>query len=154
MSRPFPPVHHGTACWSQKSLTTTNITAATACLSLISCRGDIFRVSQPLWRGRRAKPIPLHPHLPTPFQTTVQHVLFIFTYSCCTVSYSWLLMVSLTFCVLDSASHTDSHVHTVVEPLLIKCNMAIYSIYQCYSVVLFMLYVRIYILNMFNNKLN
>lgn len=65
VSRPFPPVHHGSACLSQKSLTTTNISSATACLSLISCRGDIFRVSKPLWRGKRTEPIP-QPYLPHP----------------------------------------------------------------------------------------
>lgn len=78
VSRPFPPVHHGTACWSQKSLTTTNISAATACLSLISCRGDIFRVSQPLWRGWRAEPT--NNHLPNHSPTFFVHFCLLSPY--------------------------------------------------------------------------
>ena len=101
MSRPFPPVHHGTACWSQKSLTTTNISAATACLSLISCWGDIFRVSQPLWRGRRAEPTPHQP--PNKLQSNMLCSFSLIL----AVSCSWLLMVSLTpcCCYIQAASY-------------------------------------------------
>lgn len=101
MSRPFPPVHHGPARWSQKSLTTTNISAVAACVSLISCRGDIFRVSQPLWRGWRAEPSPHpHSHVAAPyhsiFQIAVQHSLWISAHCCHTVRYIWLVMVLLS----------------------------------------------------------
>lgn len=73
---PSPPVHYGAACESQRSLTTTNISAVTACFSLISCRGDIFRVSRPLWRGREAEPISHHPLLL--IYSRIQDSLFIF----------------------------------------------------------------------------
>lgn len=155
MSRPFPPVHHGTACLSQKSLTTTNISAATACLSLISCRGDIFRVSKPLWRGRRAEPIP-PPLYPTPLQPPPKlqsnMLCSFFTYSCCTVSCSWVLMVSLTICTLYPSSHIDTLTESTYRLLYINKSNYIsihYCIYQYSTVVLYILEY----LNMYNNRL-
>lgn len=96
--------------WSQKSLTTTNISAATACFSVISFWEDIFRVSQPLWRHEKQSPS-LHPisfSCTISFQTTVQRALFTLAHCCHTVRCCWLLRVSLTIFLLHSPSSIGS----------------------------------------------
>lgn len=67
---PSPPMHHGTACWSQKSLTTTNISAATACLPLISCREIFLEYPSPFEEGEERKPHPSPPQSPGNYSQT------------------------------------------------------------------------------------
>lgn len=67
---PSPPMHHGAACWSQKSLTTTNISAATACLPLISCREIFLEYPSPFEEGEERKPHPSPPQSPGNYSQT------------------------------------------------------------------------------------
>lgn len=73
---PSPPMHHGAACWSQKSLTTTNISAATACLPLISCREIFLEYPSPFEEGEERKPHPSPPQSPGNYSQT--HCSFLF----------------------------------------------------------------------------
>lgn len=105
---PSPPMHHGAACWSQKSLTTTNISAATACLPLISCREIFLEYPSPFEEGEERKPHPSPPQSPGNYSQT--HCSFLFFCSpppppCCTSSAGCLSVVPLS---LHSAGLTVS----------------------------------------------
>lgn len=91
---PSPPMHHGTACWSQKSLTTTNISAATACLPLISCREIFLEYPSPFEEGEERKPHPSPPQSPGNYSQTHCSVFFFFPH-CCTSSAGCFSVVTL-----------------------------------------------------------
>lgn len=106
---PSPPMHHGTACWSQKSLTTTNISAATACLPLISCREIFLEYPSPFEDGEERKPHLSPPQSPGNYSQT--HCSFLLPAPRCTSSAECLCVVPLP---LHSVSLTVS-----VQALLI-----------------------------------
>lgn len=104
---PSPPMHHGTACWSQKSLTTTNISAATACLPLISCREIFLEYPSPFEEGEERKPHPSPPQSPGNYSQTHCSFFasFFFSPPCCTSSAGCLSVVPLP---LHSRSYSIS----------------------------------------------
>lgn len=110
---PSPPMHHGAACWSQKSLTTTNISAATACLPLISCREIFLEYPSPFEEGEERKPHPSPPQSPGNYSQT--HSSFLLLPPCCTSSAGCLSVVALP---LHSASLTVSaQILLTLQPL-------------------------------------